>query len=191
MTWRKQIPTKTSICTTNAFKSAPCRHNVISIVPGHIYSASIKKRTQLNPSTVKDHINRRTSKTYIKVFKVNIYSKWLPDNPEITLAACCLRSAADPANDGRRKKKKNTPPPTTQAAQDGGEIIRLSQQSAPVLLLVREITMGSTDSKLNFRKAVIQLTTKTQVSFAPCGHKAKCSLEILLAGARRRASPWR
>lgn len=107
MTWRKQIPTKTSICTTNAFKSAPCRHNVISIVPGHIYSASIKKRTQLNPSTVKDHINRRTSKTYIKVFKVNIYSKWLPDNPEITLAACCLRSAADPANDGRRKKKKH------------------------------------------------------------------------------------
>lgn len=51
--------------------------------------------------------------------------------------------------------------------------------------------MGSTDSKLNFRKAVIQLTTKTQVSFAPSVHKAKCWVEILWAGARRRASPWR
>lgn len=51
--------------------------------------------------------------------------------------------------------------------------------------------MGSTDSKLNFRKAVIQLTTKTQVSFAPSLHEAKCWVEILLAGARRRASPWR
>lgn len=108
------------------------------------------------------------------MLKVNIYSKRLPDNPEITLAAYCLRRAAGPANDGRRKKEKNTPPPTTQAAQNGGEIIRLSQQSASVLLLVREVTMGSTDSKLNFRKAVIQLTTKTQVSFAPCMHKAKC-----------------
>lgn len=111
------------------------------------------------------------------MLKENIYSKWLPDNPEITLAAYCLRSAAGPANHGRRKKgkkKKNTPPPTTQAAQDGGEIIGLSVQPAPVLLLVRGITMGSTDSKLNFRKAVIQLTTKTQVSFAPCMHKAKC-----------------
>lgn len=51
--------------------------------------------------------------------------------------------------------------------------------------------MGSTDSKLNFRKAVIQLTTKTQVSFAPSMHKAKYWVEILLAGAHRRASPWR
>lgn len=104
------------------------------------------------------------------MLKVNIYSKWLPDNPEITLAAYCLRCVAGPANQGRRKKgKKNTPPPTTQAAQDGGEIIGLSQRPAPVLLLLlRAITMGSTDSKLNFRKAVIQLTTKTQVSFAPC-----------------------
>lgn len=35
-----------------------------------------------------------------------------------------------------------------------------------MLLSLREITMGSTDSKLNFRKAVIQLTTKTQVVFS-------------------------
>lgn len=35
-----------------------------------------------------------------------------------------------------------------------------------MVLSLREITMGSTDSKLNFRKAVIQLTTKTQVLFS-------------------------
>lgn len=40
------------------------------------------------------------------MLKVNIYSKWLPDNPEITLAAYCLRGAAGSANDGRRKKAK-------------------------------------------------------------------------------------
>lgn len=79
----------------------------------------------------------------------------------------------------------------TQAAQDGGEIIRVSQQSARVLLLSKGITMGSTDSKLNFRKAVIQLTTKTQVCFAARLHEAKGWVQIPWAGARRRASPWR
>ena len=71
----------------------------------------------------------------------------------------------DPARPASQSCVK-TPPPMTQA-QDGGEIIRDPRRRQQVLLAWREIiAMGSTDSKLNFRKAVIQLTTKTQVTCA-------------------------
>lgn len=49
--------------------------------------------------------------------------------------------------------------------------------------------MGSTDSKLNFRKAVIQLTTKTQVHAPPCSLIRDLIIRTRCADERLGASP--
>lgn len=51
--------------------------------------------------------------------------------------------------------------------------------------------MGSGDSKLHFRKAVIQLTTKTQVSLRPGGGWSAAAEQVNAPSGSRWTQMWR